>query len=584
MSHPQKFSNRRPIAPTTLAPSDVVAQLERILSHRIFADCERSRQFLRYVVEEALAGRAGRIKGLTIANEVFEFIDSEQAQNTTIVRVEGGRLRRRLEEYYVTDGHADPIRITIRKGSYVPSFEPLATVDVDRHEQPSHALPDPLPRDRRITINPTHATLLLTLLATAVLTWWLLPLQEDARQSVPMFPSRPAIAVLSFEDSTTEASGSELAAGLTEDIITDLSKLSGIDVIALSSVRPYRERKVTPQQIQGELGVTHVLYGSIRGEPNQLRVTAQLHEATSGNQVWARRYDRKLSDILTLQDELAVKIVEGMAVSFQGDERKRLGRGRTENAAAYALYKQALDLVNPPNDVGRLMAARRAFERVIELDPNFAGGYTGVAYTHAFMAFWGRTESPEEDTRKSLALSARALELDPSFGLAHSTKALAYQSLRNFDKALAASDKAIAIQPSDPYVAIYHATVLLSSGKPKAGIDFANRALRLDPLDPRTPYLNILGMAHFHAGNYAEALEAFQRNIERGGPFGAHIQCYVTATYAHLGRIDEAQENLKSLQMYKNDYSWKDWIRRWMKEPEEAERVLTPIRNLTAES
>ena len=564
-------------------PAGTIAQLERILSSRTFSGCERSQQFLRYVVEETLAGRAGRIKGVVIANEVFGFEDPEKAQNSTVVRVEAGRLRRRLEDYYAADGHADPIRISMRKGSYVPTFEVLAAPEEDRHRQPSEVLPESPPWSRRFVPKPALVAVLLTSIVTAFLVWWFLPLQKTVDRSVSEVPARPAIAVLPFENATSDDDRAALAAGLTEDTITDLSRLSGIDVIALSSVRPYLERKATPQQIHSELGVTHVLYGSVRGKTDQLRVTAQLYETESGNQVWAQRFDRKLTDPLALQDELAVRIVEGMAVGFREDERERLQRGNLENTAARALYRQALDLVNPPNDVGRLLAARRAFDRVIELDSDFAGGYAGTAYTHAFMIFWGRSESPEEDTRKAFELSERALELDPAFGLTYSTQALTYLSRRDFDKALAASSKSIEVEPNDPYASIYHAVVLLSSGAPDKGIGYATRALRLDPLDPRTPYLNILGMANFHAGHYAEALDAFQRNIDRGGPFGAHIQCYVTATYAHLGHIDKARENLQSLDMYKDDFSWNDWIRRWMKEPQEAERLLAPLRTLATE-
>lgn len=568
----------------TPGPAGVADQLERILSDRVFADCERSQQFLRYVVEETLAGRAGRIKGVTIAAEVFGFDDPEQVQTSTVVRVEAGRLRRRLEDYYAADGHGDPIRICIRKGSYVPTFEPLAAPEEDRHQQSSEILRDPLPSGRRLAFRRANVAVLLMLLAAAVLVWRLLPRQEEAGRFVPEVPDRPAIAVLPLQDATSDGVGSGLAEGLTEDIITDLSRLSGIDVIALSSVLPYRERRATPQQIRRELGVTHVLYGSVRGAADQLRVTAQLHETESGNQVWARRFDRKLAGALGLQDEMAIRIVEGMAVGFRGDERQRLHQEDVENAAARALYKQALDLVNPPNDAGRLLASRRAFERVVELAPDFAGGYAGAAYTHAFIVFWGRSETPDEDTRKAFELSDRALALDSSFGLAYSTQAFAHQALRDFDQALIASSKAIKMQPNDPYVSVYHAAVLLSSGEPEKGIGFAKRALRLDPLAPRTPYLNILGMANFHAGNYSEALDAFRRNIDRGGPFGAHIQCYLTATYAHLGRIDEAQENLKTLERYKDDFDWEGWIRLWMKEPQEAERLLAPLRKLTAKS
>jgi len=560
-------------------PADVVAQLERILSNRAFADCERSQQFLRYVVEETLGGRAGRIKGVTIANEVFGFEDPEQAQNSTVVRVEAGRLRRRLDQYYAEDGKGDPVRISIRKGSYVPLFESLAAVPESQNRQ-AHSKPPTRPKwfGSGAVVSGSG----LFLVAVAVLVWVFLTSEGDIEQLGHEISGGPSLAVLPFDDVTADGSGEQLAAGLTEDIITDLSQLPAIDVIALSSVLPFEARKSTPALIGRELRVSHVLFGSVRGSPEQWRVTAQLYDTKSGNQVWAQRFDRGLSGTLALQDELALKIVEGMSVGFRGDLLNRPGRPPTENVAAHALYKQALDLVNPPNDMGRLLAARRAFERVIELDPNYAGGYAGTAYTHAFMAFWGRSESPDQDAQRAFDLSARALELDPSFGLAYSTRAFAHQARRDFDEAVLASDKAIEVRPNDPYVAIYHAAVLLSSGAPTKGIPYAERALRLDPLNPRTPYLNILGMANFHAGRYPQALDAFERNIARGGPFGAHIQIYLTATYAHLGKMDEARENRAALELYRDDFPWKDWIRRWMKEPEEAERVLGPLRELAA--
>lgn len=328
--------------------------------------------------------------------------------------------------------------------------------------------------------------------------------------------------------------------------------------------------------IQAELGVSHVLYGSVRGTPEKLRVTAQLYQTQSGKQIWAERFDRELTNILVLQDELATKIVESTSAGFDAADRSRARTQPDLKTEAYALYKQALNLMNPPNDLGRIMTARKAFQRVIEMAPDYAGGYAGAAYTHAFIAFWGRSKTPDEELKRAQELLDRALQLDAYSGLAFSTQAIIFMTQREYDKALIASGKALQAQPNDPYVAVYHAAVLLSSGQAGNGIEYARRALRLDPLSPRTPYLNILGMAHFHAGEYREALDAMQRNIDRGGPFGAHIEAYVTAVHALLGDASTAREHLQALNMYPDDFSWRDWLRRWHKAPEESERVLMP--------
>ena len=155
---------------------------------------------------------------------------------------------------------------------------------------------------------------------------------------------------------------------------------------------------------------------------------------------------------------------------------------------------------------------------------------------------------------------------------------------KEYGKAQAHYDSLLQIEPNSPYISTYHAAVLVASGRPEDAISHAGRALRLDPISTRTPYLNILGMSYFHAGDYQKALRSFQRNIERGGPFGAHIQAYLTATYALLGKSHLAKENLETLEMYRDGFDWKAWIRRWQKDPQEAERLLAPIRKIQKQS
>jgi TolB-like protein len=279
-------SNTNPDSNAVLSPEGIAAQLERILSSDVFSDAPRLRQFLGYVVNESLSGRTEHIKGFTIAHDVFHRENPTDAQDSTIVRVEAGRLRRRLQDYYLKEGRQDPIRIEIPKGGYVPLFEKMspATAAVAADRPPFEP---PRPRRPRPARKAILAFVVIMLTLFALLRIYFLVGNENLPGGNSTLPAKPAIAVLPFADTTTDTSGSTFATGLTEDIITDLSSLNSIDVIALSSVLPYLDKTLPSQQIAAELNVIHILRGSIRGSVDQLRVTTELFDAGTGRQIWA---------------------------------------------------------------------------------------------------------------------------------------------------------------------------------------------------------------------------------------------------------------------------------------------------------
>ncbi len=438
--------------PTRAAdPEHILIQLHRILGSRLFRDSHRLQTFLRYVVTETLEGRAGRIKGFTVAQAVFDRQDPEDAQASTIVRVEASRLRRLLGEYYLGEGRGDPIRIEVPKGGYVPSFEPNppdASISTSTESEPAGS------SRTRFLIGMVAA---VSAFAMALMVY--LP-RHDLAQSTrdpsgfapTVAPGVPAIAVLPFEDRTTDGRAASVADGLTEDIITDLSRVPGIDVIAFSSVLPFRGQDTDTDQLAQELQVSHVLRGSIRGTPPTLRVTARLLELSTNRELWADRFDRHLSDELSLQGELSQSVVESLTANLLPADRLPTRPAPLAHIEARTLYQQAMNLANPPSDSGRLAVAARAFERVIEMAPDFAGGYAGAAYIGAFRAFWGSSDVSDTDLQKAVSLANRATELDPNFGLAYTALAFAHLSNRDFDAALGASIQAIEAQPGDPYL------------------------------------------------------------------------------------------------------------------------------------
>ncbi len=311
----------------------VRVELDRILASQNFAGSLRLQEFLRYVVDETLAGRAALIKGLTIAQDVFQRDILEDPQGSAIVRVEAGRLRRRLADYYQREGQRGPVHIQIPKGTYVPSFAPAST----EIEDGKPGLPGELPQDRRLRfkttgLRTTAVRISLLMLAVATLLWGLPISLEEPRDrsrrradtSVVDEFSKPVIAIFPFENSVSEIEKLSLAEGLTEDIVTSLSKLSGIDVIAMTSVQTYKDKDVIQQRIGRELRASHVLRGSVRGTRQKLRVTAQLFETRTGILVWVQRFDRQLEDELVLQIELAERVAESISARFREGERERL--------------------------------------------------------------------------------------------------------------------------------------------------------------------------------------------------------------------------------------------------------------------
>lgn len=561
-------------------------QLDRILSSQTFRGSPRLHEFLRYVVNETLEGNAKRIKGFTIATEVFQRTEPEDAQTSTIVRVEAGRLRRLLADYYRLEGEADPIRIDIPKGAYVPSFEPVS-IDMKEPPHPRTATANPAKTSTHSYLWLLAPAILVTSIFIALSFFYLRPPATRSIEqagATAIVSTKPAIAVIPFEDATQDASGQSVAIGLTEDIITDLVTVRNIDVIALSSVLPYRGKEVASEQVVAELDVSHILRGSIRGTRDRLRITMQLIEVSSGREIWAHRADRNLENELEISEELALKVTEGLVESFPGQHLTPIALMEPiQNSEARARFKQAMNLANPPSDPRRLRAAGRVFSEVMDAAPEFAGGYAGSAYIYAFLAWWGHSESADEYTQKALALANKALELDPNIGLAYSALAFTHLNTRDFDAALTASSDAIRVQPNDPYVSIYHAFILCANGQPEQGLAFAKRAIRLDPIFPRTPYRNILGVLHFHLGQYQQALDAFQRNTDIGGPRSPGLLAYNVAAYALLGRKQEAKISFALLNSYNESFNWRAWLRRSLKNEQDANRVLQPLSELESD-
>src|SRR5262249_35329268 len=291
------------------------------------------------------------------------------------------------------------------------------------------------------------------------------PPAQHAENPQPLpLPAKPSLAVLPFTNMSSDAEQEYFSDGITEDLITDFSKISGLFVISRNSVFTYKGKAMKVEQVGRELGVRYVLEGSIRKAGNRVRITAQLIDATSGFHTWAERYDRDLQDIFAVQDEVTQRIVAALKVKLTTVEQSRLSRQPTTNLEAYDHYLRGLELYAQRSREANLQA-RQMFERAVVLDPQFATAYAFLGRTYLMELIYQWSQSPQV-LEQVVLFGQKAVALDDSQPAAHETLALAYLGSKEHTQAIAEVEKAVALDPNyaDAYVTL--ADVLCFAGQP----------------------------------------------------------------------------------------------------------------------
>ncbi|MCH9051598.1 MAG: adenylate/guanylate cyclase domain-containing protein, partial [Proteobacteria bacterium] len=348
---------------------------------------------------------------------------------------------------------------------------------------------------------------------------------------------KPSIAVLPFINMSGDPEQEYFSDGISEDIITDLSKASGLFVIARNSAFTYKGRAVRVQEVSRELGVRYVLEGSVRKAGNRVRITAQLIDGMSGGHLWAERYDRDLTDIFALQDEITEKIVAALQVTLTEREQEEVACHCTDNLEAYdyflrgrAYHARATKETNAQ--------AREMFERAIELDPSFAGAYAVLSHTHWRDWSFQWSEDPQALERASEA-AKRAVALDDSLPLAHTYLGWAYVFRKQYEEAIAEGERAIVLDPNfaEGYARLGH--ILSLAGRPQEAVDSVKKAMRLDPHYPHS-YLYFLGHAYYAMEKYEEAIAALKKGVTRN-PDMMLFHLVLAVIHSELGRKEEAQ-------------------------------------------
>jgi len=475
-------------------------QLVRILNSGPFHQSQRRQRFLEYLVNEALAGRGERLKAYNVALEVFERPETFDPITDPLVRIEAARLRDKLREYYGTDGQSDPIHIDLPKGTYTPQIE-------FRHED--------APRIARREAPPT----------------------QDGSSSVP------AVAVLSFDDLSADQKLGYLGDGVAEDIITALSRFPDLVVVARCSSFAYKGKAVDMRQVGKELGVDYVVEGSVRKDGDKLRIVAQLIDTKNGEHVWAERFDRSGVDPWTLQDEVTGMIVSAITGETgalkRADYRQAWAKGAT-TLEEYDYYLRGHEqyMKYAQGDKEGIERSGEIWREGLAKFPSSPLLKVKLGWHHMMRVMIFVSDDPPADIRKAGELARQALakeHLSPQVArLANWLMSYVLVLEREFDGALAAADKTVALAPYDTFMLSRLMMVLVQVGRPDQALQWADQAAARDPALGWC-YNYGRGWAYLVLGRFGEAVDALTQTEFND----AHL--LLAIAYVRLGRMADAR-------------------------------------------
>ena len=390
--------------------------------------------------------------------------------------------------------------------------------------------------------------LVLLLLAAGGTIAWLRPWQPDIepasidRMALPL-PDKPSVAVLPFTNMSADPEQEYFADGMTDDLITDLSKVSSLFVIARNSSFAYKGRRIDMRQVAEDLGVRYVVEGSVRRAGDTVRVNAQLVDTITGGQVWADRYDGSVADIFAVQDDMVRKIAGALALNLSEGEQEAIARGETINIQAREEFQKGWEHQLRFTAEDNAKAAEH-FTRAAEIDPEYGRAYAalGIVYVRGCQWRWNNELgiSTAEADSTAIQYLSQAEKRESSLTAVAASQIDLYNN--QHEKALTEAARAIALDPNDPEAHVAMALALITTGRPDAGLKFIETALRLNPSHP-TYYVLAQGMAHFALHDLERAASVLSEALDRN-PDAVELAPLLAATYAHLGRRSDARAAL----------------------------------------
>ena len=373
----------------------------------------------------------------------------------------------------------------------------------------------------------------------------ILPASLD-KMAYPL-PEKPSIAILPFDNFSGDPEQDYIADGFTENIITGLSQIPELFVIARNSAFTYKGRPVTAKQVSEELGVKYILEGSIQKAGDQLRVSAQLIDALKGHHLWSKRYDRELKDLFKLQDEITLSVLNALHVKLLGGGEGETDWLRTESFEAWGHFVKGIGYLNSFTPEGN-SKGKEHLEKAIELDSEYWAAWYMLAHTHLQDIWLGTTDSPIDSLTKVIEIEKKTSGNWPAANR-HALKSSTYARQHQYEKAIVEGEKAVVLSPNNASYLIALAGALNDGARPEEAIVYAKKAMRLEPYYPKY-FLWILLWFYDQAGRYEEELELAERLLEhafKGEWSFDYAYTNLAVSYARLNRMEEARACMKEL-------------------------------------
>ena len=525
----------------------------------------------RELIDPLIAAHSGRIVKLMGDGALVEFASAVDAVTCAI------EIQRRLREHDASGSEADPIRfrIGINVGDIIIEGDDILGDGVNvaaRIEGIAEPGGISISEDAwrqvqgKVAANFVDAgEQSLKNIARPVRVYRLdLAPKPAAASKVPRptlaLPDKPSIAVLAFNNMSGDPEQEYFSDGISEDIITDLSKLSELQVIARNSTFIYKGKPVDVKQVGRDLGVRYVLEGSVRKAGNRIRVTGQLIDAESGAHIWADRFDRDLTDIFAVQDELTQEIIAALKIKLSATEKALIVGSSTNNEDAHDFFLRGREaLYRPKRDREMFTEATACFRRAIELDPNYAAPYAGLgfAYVLDYQHHWSDTS--ENSLAQAERLISESISKDDKDPFAHYVAAMVGMWKKDYEWWAREADMALSLNPNYALAINVRGLVHIYTGEPAKAVPYIEHAIRLDPAQQL--YRHFLGTAYFVAGNYETAAAVFKDRIAMT-PTTDLSRAFLASALGHLGRSEEARHIWLELKEINPRYSYVDHIGR----------------------
>lgn len=513
-----------------LSPSheSILGELSRVLASEQFAGMERSSMLLRFLVREALAGHGARMKEYTIATEALGRSESFDPRTDPIVRAEVSRLRSRLEQYYATEGENDPLVILLPRGSYLPQFQ-------------NHA----------VSKGQSQWFAVVRRALAGRFTWFGLGISAAACAYVLIVSigwrvqpdSAVSLAVLPFANLSGDASQEFFSDGITEEITTALARIPDLRVVARESASRFKGENADLRAVGQMLGATHLIAGSLRKDGSRVRITARLVKTDDGVNAWVNSYDRELTDVFAIQEEIATSIAGALRTPLGLDLGERLVANRSIDPDSYERFlrgKAAL-LRGRPGFADQIAI----LEPVVEKNPGYAPAWAALARAYRFAAQFARFSSAEEYASarltyepKAVAAARRAVELDPNLVEGQTAYALTQIGPRKWLVMEDLLSKALTLDPNNPDALSSYSNAIEGVGRLKEALAIKQKLRALEPFIPL--YNGNLAQSLWLDGQTDAAISLWQQNLGLLGAGNARSE--LARIYASLGRYEEAAD------------------------------------------